>query len=165
MTFKEPWIHERDCLNSGGVLPQIHDISELTLLLDTVQVLVSFEIKTVRTVLKFCGIHRLLVSFRAYIITYNSQTFFLPQGKKTLKLFIKIQFKPNKFLVNYVLERHFHSFQINIDKRWQLDFFCFNFRQIPHLDQQAMTEATIFTIRRSRIIGYGKIRPLADYRS
>ena len=79
---KEPWIHERDCLNSGGVLPQIHDISELTLLLDTVQFLVGFEIKTVRTVLKFCGIHRLLVSFRAYIITYNSQTFFLPQGKK-----------------------------------------------------------------------------------
>ena len=28
-----------------------------------------------------------------------------------------------------------------------------------------MTEAAIFTIGRSRIIGYGKIRPLADYRS
>ena len=64
-----------------------------------------------------------LCQHTVYIITYNSQTFFLPQGKKTLKLFIKIQFKPNKFLVNYVLERHFHSFQINIDKRWQLEFF------------------------------------------
>ena len=31
--------------------------------------------------------------------------------------------------------------------------------------KQAMTEAAIFTIGRSRIIGYGKIRPLADYRS
>ena len=30
---------------------------------------------------------------------------------------------------------------------------------------QAMTDAAIFTISRSRIIGYGKIRPLADYRS
>ena len=30
---------------------------------------------------------------------------------------------------------------------------------------QAMTEAAIFTIGQSRIIGYGKIRPLADYRS
>ena len=30
---------------------------------------------------------------------------------------------------------------------------------------QAMTEAAFFTIRRSRTIGYGKIRPLADYRS
>ena len=30
---------------------------------------------------------------------------------------------------------------------------------------QAMTEAAIFTIGRNRIIGYGKIRPLADYRS
>ena len=30
---------------------------------------------------------------------------------------------------------------------------------------QAMTEAAIFTIGRSRTIGYGKIRPLANYRS
>ena len=30
---------------------------------------------------------------------------------------------------------------------------------------QTMTEAAIFTIGRSRIIGYGKIWPLADYRS
>ena len=28
-----------------------------------------------------------------------------------------------------------------------------------------MTEAAFFTIGRSRTIGYGKIRPLADYRS
>ena len=33
---KEPWIHERDCLNSGGVLPQIHNISELTLLTEVI---------------------------------------------------------------------------------------------------------------------------------
>ena len=31
--------------------------------------------------------------------------------------------------------------------------------------KQAMTEAGFFTIGRSRTIGYGKIRPLADYRS
>ena len=31
--------------------------------------------------------------------------------------------------------------------------------------RQAMTEAAIFTIGRSRIIGYGKIRPLVNYRS
>ena len=30
---------------------------------------------------------------------------------------------------------------------------------------QAMTEAAFFTIGRSRTIGYGKIRPLAGYRS
>ena len=30
---------------------------------------------------------------------------------------------------------------------------------------QAMTEAAFFAIGRSRTIGYGKIRPLADYRS
>ena len=30
---------------------------------------------------------------------------------------------------------------------------------------QAMTEAAIFTIGRSRIIGCGKIRPLANYQS
>ena len=79
---KEPWIRERDCLNSGGVLPQIHDISELTLLLDTVQFLVGFEIKPVRTGLKSNGIHRLLIYFRAYIIIYSFQAFFLPHCKK-----------------------------------------------------------------------------------
>ena len=31
--------------------------------------------------------------------------------------------------------------------------------------QQTMTEAAFFTIGRSRTIGYGKIRPLADYGS
>jgi hypothetical protein len=30
---------------------------------------------------------------------------------------------------------------------------------------QAMTEAAIFTIGRSRIVGYGKIPPLVDYRT
>ena len=48
----------------------------------TVQFLAGFVIKTVRTVLNSRGIHRLLVSFRANFITYNFQTFFLPQGKK-----------------------------------------------------------------------------------
>ena len=42
----------------------------------TVQYLTGLEIKPVRTVLKLSGIHRLLVSFRAYLMTYNFQTFF-----------------------------------------------------------------------------------------
>jgi hypothetical protein len=36
-------------------------------------------------------------------------------------------------------------------------------RQI--IKKQTMTKAAFFTIGRSRTIGYGKIRPLADYRS
>ena len=32
-------------------------------------------------------------------------------------------------------------------------------------NRQTMTEAAFFTIGRSRTVGYGKIRPLADYRS
>ena len=48
----------------------------------TVQFLVCFEIKPVRTALKSCGIHRLLVKFRAYLITYNFQAFFLLHNKK-----------------------------------------------------------------------------------
>ena len=40
---KEPWIHERDCLNSGGVLPQIHDISELTLLMDVRELKINIK--------------------------------------------------------------------------------------------------------------------------
>ena len=55
---------------------------EIVFSLITVQFLAGFEIKTVRTVLNSRGIHRLLVSFRANLITYNFQTFFLPQGKK-----------------------------------------------------------------------------------
>ena len=49
---------------------------------NTVKYLVGLEIKTVRTVLNSCGIHRLLVCFRAYLTIYNSQTFFLPQDIK-----------------------------------------------------------------------------------
>ena len=49
---------------------------------DAVKYLVGLEIKTVRTVLNSCGIHRLLVCFRAYLTIYNSQTFFLPQDIK-----------------------------------------------------------------------------------
>ena len=39
------------------------------------------------------------------------------------------------------------------------------FRLVLFGASQAMTEAAFFTIGRSRTIGYGKIRPLADYRS
>ena len=49
---KEPWIHERDCLNSGGVLPQIHNISELTLLIE-----VKRTLKNVKFDLHFLLIH------------------------------------------------------------------------------------------------------------
>ena len=38
-------------------------------------------------------------------------------------------------------------------------------RNLKMAPKQAMTEAAFFTIGRSRTIGYGKIRPLADYRS
>ena len=48
----------------------------------TVQFLVGFEIKPVRTGLKSNGIHRLLIYFRAYIIIYSFQAFFLPHCKK-----------------------------------------------------------------------------------
>ena len=49
---------------------------------DTVKYLVGLEIKTVRTILKPCGIHTLLVIYRANLITYDFQTFFLPQDIK-----------------------------------------------------------------------------------
>ena len=55
---------------------------------DTVKYLVGLEIKTVRTVLNSCGIHRLLVCFRADLTIYNSQTFFLPQDIKLWILFM-----------------------------------------------------------------------------
>ena len=58
----------------------------------TVQYLAGLEIKPVRTVLKSSGIHRLLVSFRAYLMTYNFQTFFLPQYIKLCKVFMSILF-------------------------------------------------------------------------
>ena len=43
-----------------------------------------------------------------------------------------------------------------------LYFYLYWGKFVPY---QAMTEAAIFLIGRSRIIHYGKIRPLADYRS
>ena len=58
----------------------------------TVQYLAGLEIKPVRTVLKSSGIHRLLVSFRANLMTYNFQTFFLPQYIKLCKVFMSILF-------------------------------------------------------------------------
>ena len=61
-------------------------------LVATVQYLAGLEIKPVRTVLKSSGIHRLLVSFRAYLMTYNFQTFFLPQYIKLCKVFMSILF-------------------------------------------------------------------------
>ena len=69
----------------------------------TVQFLVGLEIKTVRTVLKLCGIHRLLVIFRANLITYNFQTFFLPQGI-SLKIIHEHSFHLFKMIFNLGLD-------------------------------------------------------------
>ena len=51
----------------------------------------------------------------------------------------------------------FHCLVHNLGNQTVSLFFIYH--------NQTMTEAAFFTIGRSRTIGYGKIRPLADYRS
>ena len=79
-------------------------MTEVNTPFDTVQFYVGFEIKTVRTVLNSCGIHRLLVSFRANLMTYNFQTFFLPQGKNSEIIY---QYSFHLFKIIFYLGLHY----------------------------------------------------------
>ena len=73
---RKSWGHRKNLEHS-----QIQKKSKANMT-NTVQFLVGFEIKPVRTGLKSNGIHRLLIYFRADIIIYSFQAFFLPHCKK-----------------------------------------------------------------------------------
>ena len=80
------------CKNPPFMLLPLYSVKKVGSSSFTVQYLAGLEIKPVRTVLKSSGIHRLLVIFRAYVMTYNFQTFFLPQYIKLCKVFMSILF-------------------------------------------------------------------------
>ena len=74
-------------------------------------------------------------------------------------------FEAHEFLApNYFTCTNFSLWLLSNRNRFRLGWMIFSTYLYSSL-WQAMTEAAFFTIGRSRTIGYGKIRPLADYRS